>query len=253
MPLKTPSAKFPLGPVDLLYREAERHGDLVEFCFAKSPPYEATMPRTMLSDSQWKMLCQMLLQSGRVYNKTAHRMTLEVILYRMRTGCPWRDLPAQFGRWNTVFRRFNLWSKKGILHTVFRYLSQLADAEWLFLDGSIVRAHQHSSGAACSQSQAIGKSRGGNTTKIHLSVDSAGLPIHFELSGGEVHDVVHAQSLITNSPSSSWVIADKGYDSEALRKQIAEQGGTAEYPSAKDGEKGQCRHGLVSIQIPAFG
>lgn len=47
-----------------------------------------------------------------IYNKPAHRMTLEGILYRMRTGIPWRDLPSEFGGWSTVFRRVNLWSKK---------------------------------------------------------------------------------------------------------------------------------------------
>ncbi|HHF8101277.1 TPA: Tn3 family transposase [Escherichia coli] len=61
----------------------------------------------MLSDPQWELLCRVMLHSGHVYNKTKHRMTFEGILYRMRTGCPWRDLPEEFGRWNTVFKRFN--------------------------------------------------------------------------------------------------------------------------------------------------
>ena len=71
------------------------------------------MPRTMLTDKAWKALKQILKETGRVYNKYEHRNTLEGILYRMRTGIQWRDLPEKFGRWNTVFRRFNLWSKKG--------------------------------------------------------------------------------------------------------------------------------------------
>ena len=45
-------------------------------------------------------------------------MTFEGILYRMRTGCPWRDLPEEFGRWNTVFKRFNLWSKNGVFELI---------------------------------------------------------------------------------------------------------------------------------------
>ena len=102
-------------------------------------------------------------------------MTFEGILYRMRTGCPWRDLPEEFGRWNTVFKRFNLWSKNGVFELIFNQLSANPDPEWLFIDGSIVRAHQHSTGAASQEPQGIGKSRGGNTTKIHLVVDSGGL------------------------------------------------------------------------------
>ena len=52
-------------------------------------------------------------------------MTFEGILYRMRTGCPWRDLPEEFGRWNTVFKRFNLWSKNGVFELIFNQLSKL--------------------------------------------------------------------------------------------------------------------------------
>jgi len=57
--------------------------------------------------------------SGRVDDKPEHRMTLEGILYRMRTGCPWREVPPDFGTWSKIFRRFKLWSKKGVLHTLF--------------------------------------------------------------------------------------------------------------------------------------
>lgn len=74
---------------------------------------------------------------------------------------------------------------------VFKILSQGSDLEWEFIDGSIVEAHQHSSGAAKKSedgNRGIGKSVAGNTSKIHLAVDSSGNPIDFEISGGEVHD-----------------------------------------------------------------
>ena len=167
------------------------------------------MPRTMLTDDAWEILKVLLKESGRVYNKYEHRNTLEGILYRMRTGIQWRDLPSEFGLWNTVYRRFNLWSKNGILQKLFESLASEGDPEWLFLDGSIVKAHQDSSGAAGKQDEAIGKSRGGNSTKIHLAVNSGGLPVYFELSGGQVNDIVHAQSLIINSPQADIVCADK--------------------------------------------
>lgn len=113
-----------------------------------------------------------LRSSGRVYNKYEHRNTMEGILYRMRTGIQWRDLPPEFGQWNTVFRRFNLWSKKGLFNKLFKYLASESDSEWLFIDGSIVKAHQDRTGAFSSDDEAIGKSRGGNSTKIHLAVDN---------------------------------------------------------------------------------
>ncbi|CAK1349973.1 Transposase and inactivated derivatives [Escherichia coli] len=80
--------------------------------------------------------------TGRIYNKPEHRMTLEGILFRIRTGIPWRDLPRQFGEWNTVFRRFNLWSKKGVMMEIFQFLSRFNDPQWLFIDASIVKTHQ---------------------------------------------------------------------------------------------------------------
>ena len=107
----------------------------------------------------------------------------------MRTGIQWRDLPERFGRWNSVFKRFNLWSKKGVLQKWFQSISSDNDPEWLFIDGSIVKAHQDSSGAASSSDEAIGISRGGSSTKIHLAVDSGGLPVYFEISGGQINDI----------------------------------------------------------------
>ena len=165
-------------------------------------------------------------------------MTFEGILYRMRTGCPWRDLPNEFGNWSTVFRRFNLWSRKGVLLNLFNWLSKNSDSEWLFIDGSIVRAHQHGTGAATDSNEAIGKSRGGNSTKIHLAVDSYGLPVHFELSGGQVHDIVYAKKLIDESPLSNYVVADKGYDSENFRTQIQDKGAIPVIPRRKSSKIG---------------
>ena len=101
------------------------------------------MPRTMLSDVSWESLARLMKATGRVYNKCEHRLTLEGILYRMRTGCPWRDLPSEFGHWNTVFRRFNLWSRKGVMAQLFKALSQDIDLEWVFLDRNVSSTVRH--------------------------------------------------------------------------------------------------------------
>ena len=81
----------------------------------------------MLTDDSWKLLSRIMNLTGRIYNKPEHRMTLEGILYRLRTGIPWRDLPQEFGCWKTVFRRFNLWSKKGVMTQIFQFLARLND------------------------------------------------------------------------------------------------------------------------------
>ncbi|WP_155271362.1 IS5 family transposase [Xenorhabdus bovienii] len=197
------------------------------------------MPRTMLTDLQWNKLSALMQHAGWIYHKPEHRLTFEGILYRMGTSVPWRDLPPEFGKWNRVFQRFNAWSKKGVLQLIFKSLSECADREWLFIDGSIVRAHQHSSGAASDDDddEAVGKSCGGRSTKIHLAVDSYGLLVHFELSGGQVHDIVHAESLVEQSSPSDCVIADKGYDSQAFRNHIEQQGATPIIPYRKNSRK----------------
>ena len=90
------------------------------------------------------------------------------------------------------------------------------DAEWVFIDGSYVRAHQHASGARHGEERAIGKSRGGSTTKIHIAADAHGNPIDFEITGGEVHDSKVAGKLIKKVGKAKNFIADKGYDSDEI-------------------------------------
>lgn len=195
------------------------------------------MPRLMLSDELWSKLKDMMLQH-RIYNKPDLRMSVEGMLYRMRVGCPWRDLPAEFGCWNSIYQQFNRWSLKNKIMKIFKALAQDPDLEWEFIDGSIIRAHQHSTGACSAEDEAIGKSRGGNTTKIHMAVDSYGLPIEFELTGGEVHDAKAAPELIAKLPKSDYVIADKGYDSEDIREQIREKGSIPNIPRKSNSKTG---------------
>ncbi len=128
--------------------------------------------------------------------------------------------------------------RRGVFQKLFQSISSENDPEWLFIDGSIVKAHQDSSGAASGADEAIGKSRGGNSTKIHLAVDSGGLPVYFEISGGQVHDIAHAQSLIAEAPKSSHVTADKGYDSDSLRAFIEAQGCVANIPRKENSKTG---------------
>ena len=177
------------------------------------------MLRLMLNDELWSKLKKIMLQH-RIYDKSNLRMIVEAMLYRMRVGCPWRDLPSEFGAWNSIYQKFNRWSSKGKFMSLFKALVQEPDREWEFIDGSMVKAHQHSAGGASEENQAIGKSRGGNTTKIHRAVDAHGLPIDFELTGGEVQDCKSAAEFIEKLPAARYTIANKGYDSEEVRDTI---------------------------------
>lgn len=177
------------------------------------------MPRLMLTDEHWSKLGTIMREHG-IYDKPNLRKTVEGILYRMRTGLPWRDLPSFFGLWISIYQQFNRWSSKSKLMAIFKSLVQEPDFEWEFVDGSIVKAHQHSTGAASSNDEAIGKSVAGNTTKIHMASDAHGLPIDFIITGGEVHDCKVSPEFIAQLPFANYTIADKGYDSEELREII---------------------------------
>jgi transposase len=74
-------------------------------------------------------------------------MFIEGVLWVVRTGSPWRDLPDVFGGWNSIFRRFSRWSAKGIWHRIFTAMADDEDFEYLIIDSTIVRAHQHAAGA----------------------------------------------------------------------------------------------------------
>ena len=91
------------------------------------------------------------------------------------------------------------------------------DQEWIFIDGSYIRVHQHASGARHGFERAIGQSRGGRATKIHLATDANGLPIDFKITGGDVHDSQVAKQLIDTVGEATYLIADKGYDAEHIR------------------------------------
>jgi len=120
---------------------------------------------------------------------------------------------------------------------VFFELRGDLDTEWVFADGSYVRAHQHASGARRGEDRAIGTSRGGATTKIHLAADAHGNPIDFEITGGEVHDAKVANRLIEKIGAAEHFIADKGYDSEAIRTQAREAGMNPVIPRRSNSKK----------------
>ncbi|MFC6052871.1 transposase [Acinetobacter sp. Ac_877] len=176
------------------------------------------MPRTMLTDQHWSKLKSILVNFS-IYLKHNLRLFIEAILYRIRTGCPWRDLPEVFGKPNSIFKKFNRWCKDSKLLKIFKLLSSDADLEWIFIDASHVRAHQHATGV---KDQSISKSIGGNSSKIHLAVDANGNPIEFIIGDGTTHDVKVAPRLIDclDLAETEILCADKGYDSEFLREKI---------------------------------
>ena len=74
-------------------------------------------------------------------------MFIEAVLWIVRTGSPWRDLPKEFGKWNSVFQRYRHWSKAGRFIRIFEEISGEPDMEYAMIDGSIVKVHRHGQGA----------------------------------------------------------------------------------------------------------
>jgi transposase len=116
---------------------------------------EDEMARHGLSEEQWETVRAVLPPVARLGRKPVdRRLILEGILYVLKTGCPWRDLPAEFGNWSTFYERFRLWSHSGVWQQILQALQARAHAngriEWdLFLiDGSNVRAHKAAAGAS---------------------------------------------------------------------------------------------------------
>ena len=72
---------------------------------------------------------------------------MDAVLWLVRAGAPWRDLPKEFGNWNSVFQRFRRWAKKDVWKSFFNALVEYPDLEYLIINSTIVRAHQHAAGA----------------------------------------------------------------------------------------------------------
>ena len=117
-----------------------------------------------------------------------HRRFLEAVLWLARTGAPWRDLPPALMNWRTAWRRLQRWTAAGIWDRIVDALRAMApDAGWdaHMLDSSVIRAHAHAAGARRMRGeQALGRSRGGFSTKLHLRCDGHGRPVTFHLTGG---------------------------------------------------------------------
>ncbi len=105
--------------------------------------------RYALTDEQWDRIQHLLPGRSDTVGVTArdNRLFVDAVLYRYRAGIPWRDLPERFGDFRNVHIRHSRWSKSGVWKRVFEALSKDANNEYAMIDATIVRAHQHSSGA----------------------------------------------------------------------------------------------------------
>jgi transposase len=105
--------------------------------------------RFVITDRSWSLIEPVLPGTVRDRGVTAkdNRLFLEAVLWKVRVGGPWRDLPAGFGEWNSVFRRFRRWAQRGVFQRLFEAVAGEPDFEYVLVDGTIISVHQKASGA----------------------------------------------------------------------------------------------------------
>jgi len=215
------------------------------------------MARHELTDQQWERLAPLLPpqkpHTGRP-NKD-HRTIINGILWLLRTGAPWRDLPERYGSWKNVASRFYRWQRAEIWQHILQGLQQEADThgtlDWSLhhVDGTIVRAHQHAAGARRPKDcrhpdEALGRSQGGFSTKIHLRSEGRGQPITFLITAGQRHEQSAFEALMETGAVKrkgrgrprirpDRVVGDKGYSSRKIRHYLHRRGIGAVIPRQK--------------------
>ena len=212
-----------------------------------------------MTDAQWRRLEPHLPpeepRTGRP--NAPHRRIINGILWVLRTGAPWHDLPARYGPVGTVSSRFYRWRASGVWDRVLAALQAEADArgevDWdlHFVDATIIRAHQHAAGARrdgavgggeAQAREALGRSQGGFSTKLHLRAEGHGRPVTAVLTGGERHEQVALEALLDRGAirrpgrgrprlRPRRAAGDKGYSSPTARGRLRRRHIRAVIPS----------------------
>ena len=197
------------------------------------------MIRHRLDDTTWNKIYVCLKTAPGIYvgNEGKCRTFVDAVHWIMRTGAQWRDLPGEFGKWNTIFKHFARWSDKGVWSNLHEHFIEEPDMEWLLIDSTVTRAHPCAAGAPKKNGgqteQALGKSVGGFSTKIHATVDALGNPLRLLLTGGQRGDATQAIPLLEGFDF-SYVLADRAYDTNDILDFIAQNDAEAIIPAKKN-------------------
>jgi transposase len=192
------------------------------------------MRRHRLRDATWASLHTRLVTFPSIWKKDpeALRRFVEAVVYVLRTGIAWEDLPAPFGAAQTAYRRFRRWACKGIWDELFVDGIPTDALETVMIDATVCKAQRFASGARGGGEEALGRSRGGLTTKIHALADGLGRPLCFLLTPGQAADCRQAQALLEGVMFTR-LIGDRAYDTNAIRDWLAAQEAEAVIPSKR--------------------
>ena len=179
------------------------------------------------TDYEWSVIRPMLPNKPRGVSRVDDRRVLNGIIWILRSGAPWRDLPESFGPYTTCYNRFVRWRRAGVWDQIMDSLAAAHDAAVQMIDTSIVRVHQHGSCISGNAEQHMGRLRGGLTSKIHAIVDTNGLPVRLGLTPGEAHDNRLCPVLLSGLRPRTMLLADRGYDADWIRAFVSQQGAWA--------------------------
>ncbi|MEU7515881.1 IS5 family transposase [Streptomyces sp. NPDC042898] len=201
-----------------------------------------------------------------------HRRTLEAIAWKYRTGSPWRDLPDELGAFQTAHKRLLRWAVDGTWERILAAADDADDIGWtVSVDSTVCRAHQHAAGArkkgapdqAEPDDHALGRSRGGLSTKVHLASDSHARPLALRVTAGQAGDAPAFEAVMAGIrvPRSGpgrprtrpdAVLADRAYSSRAIRSHLRRRGIRAVIPQPSDQVRHRLRRGRTGGRPPGF-
>ena len=186
---------------------------------------------TRMTDEDWTVVLEVFCacRSRRGAKGRDDRRFLEAIHFFAVHNVTWRALPEAFGNWNSIWKRFWRLSQAGVFEAFFDALAAMSQTAHLvqMFDAPVVRAHVSAAGAKGGQDgQALGRSRGGFSSKIHLKVDLEGLPLAFHLTEGQASDSPQFEILLDLGPDivARAAVGDKGYDGQRNRAAARQRG-----------------------------
>ncbi|EHR51371.1 transposase [Saccharomonospora marina XMU15] len=246
----------------------------------------AAAGRADLTDAQWAVL-EPLLPVGQKPGrppKWTKRQLIDGIRWRVRVGSPWRDVPPVYGSWQSVYGLFRRWQRAGVWAVILAALQSRADAAGVItwdvsVDSTINRAHQHAAGARAESEvqkeppggvgapepadHALGRSRGGWTTKLHLTTEQGHRPLSLLVTAGQRGDSPQFEAVLAGIQVARTgggrartrpdrVLADKAYSSRTNRAHLRRRGIACTIPQPADQIRHRRRRGRNGGRPPAF-
>ena len=177
-----------------------------------------------LTDSQWNKI-KFLFPKKKVGRPPLNpRIVFNAIMWLLRSGGRWRDLPPCYGNWNSIYHKFRQWCESGLFELLLHLINaDAAHSTLLEIDSTFCKVHQS---ACCAlKNQAIGVSRGGKNTKVHVLINERMQLLNVILTGGNIHDSQPAIELFAGVDlTGKKVLADKAYSCQAIRDYLDQRG-----------------------------